>query len=142
MVLFVVFRGSILLRELPMVVKKYRMLKKTKDQLWPITRPRIKCFSWQMMIKTLVCRKTKLCWQLKIRLGLIFNLNLQIVELDAHSMEMSTSNESVTFAHPISDLSMGMSTSNESATFAHPISNLMLRTADPLPQSGDPPQSG
>ena len=43
-------------------------------------------------------------------------------ELDAHSMEMSTSNESATFAHPISDLSMGMSTSNESATFAHPIS--------------------
>ena len=63
-------------------------------------------------------------------------------ELDAHSMEMSTINESATFAHPISDLSMGMSTSNESATFAHPISNLMLKTADPLPQSGDPPQSG
>ena len=53
------------------------------------------------------------------------NLQYRAGELDAHSMGMSTSNESATFAHPISDLSMGMSTSNESATFAHPISDLM-----------------
>ena len=46
-------------------------------------------------------------------------------ELDVHSMGMSTSNDSASFAHPISDLIMGMSTSNESATFAHPISDLM-----------------
>ena len=44
---------------------------------------------------------------------------------DDKDFKMSTSNDSATFAHPISDLIMGMSTSNESATFAHPISDLM-----------------
>ena len=40
--------------------------------------------------------------------------------------KMSTSNDSATFAHPISDLIMGVSTSNESATFAQPISILSM----------------